>query len=99
MFPLSAYMSVALHHLVQWVDKGVVPPRARPHPHGPQHRDDGSLMALDEFGNPRGGIRTPYVDVPVTKYGVPNEGAVPRRRIRCRGSRFMGAQASTSCAG
>jgi len=34
-------------------------------------------MSLDEHGNPKGGVRTPYVDVPVTKYSVPNEGAVP----------------------
>jgi hypothetical protein len=38
---------------------------------------DGSLMALDAHGNPRGGIRNPYVDVPAAKYGVRNEGAVP----------------------
>ena len=34
-------------------------------------------MALDEHGNARGGIRNAYVDVPVKKYGVRNEGAVP----------------------
>jgi hypothetical protein len=34
-------------------------------------------MALDEQGNARGGIRNPYVDIPVKKYGVRNEGAVP----------------------
>ena len=39
--------------------------------------NDGSLMALDECGNARGGIRNPYVDVPAKKYGVRNEGAVP----------------------
>ena len=39
--------------------------------------NDGSLMALDEWGNARGGIRSPYVDVPARKYGVRNEGAVP----------------------
>ena len=27
-------------------------------------------MALDEHGNPRGGIRTPYVDVPMATYGL-----------------------------
>ncbi|MEQ1730115.1 MAG: alpha/beta hydrolase domain-containing protein, partial [Vicinamibacterales bacterium] len=77
MFPMSTYMSVALHHLVQWVDRGTVPPRA---PRMLVDRDvtgDGSLMALDEHGNPRGGIRNPYVDVPVVRYAVRNEGAVP----------------------
>jgi hypothetical protein len=74
-FPMSAYMSVALHHLVQWVDKGTVPPKA---PRVLVDRDmtnDGSMMWLDEHGNPRGGIRNPYVDVPVAKWGFRNAGA------------------------
>jgi hypothetical protein len=77
LFPMSAYMSVALHHLVQWIDKGTVPPRADRMLVDRNTANDGSLVALDEFGNPKGGIRSPYVDVPVAKYGVPNEGAVP----------------------
>ena len=77
LFPLSAYMSVALHHLIEWVDKGVVPPRADRILLDRNTGNDGSLMALDEVGNPRGGIRSPYVDVPVARYAVPNEGAVP----------------------
>jgi len=76
-FPLAAYMSVALHHLWQWLDQGAVPP------HGDRiYMDyntdgDGSLMALDEFGNVKGGIRTTYVDVPASRIGVPNSGAEP----------------------
>ncbi len=77
LFPMSAYMSVALHHLVQWIDKGTIPPRADRMLVDRNAANDGSLIALDVFGNPRGGIRSPYVDVPVAKYGVPNEGAVP----------------------
>jgi hypothetical protein len=70
-YPMQAYMSVALNYLFQWVDKGIVPPRAD------RILKDGASMVLDEYGNPKGGIRNPYVDVPVTKYAVPNEGAVP----------------------
>jgi hypothetical protein len=77
MYPMGAYMSVALHHLVEWVDKGTVPPRADRILVDRNTANDGSLMALDEHGNPKGGIRTPYVDVPVVRHGVPNEGAVP----------------------
>lgn len=77
LFPLNAYMSVALHHLVQWVDAGAVPPRADRMLVDRSVANDGSLIALDELGNPRGGIRSPYVDVPIAKFGVPNEGAVP----------------------
>ena len=76
-FPMAAYMSVALHHLWQWVDKGTVPPRADRILVDRNVGNDGSVMALDEHGNARGGIRNPYVDVPVKKYGVRNEGAVP----------------------
>jgi hypothetical protein len=76
-FPMAAYMSVALNHLWQWVDKGTVPPRADRILVDRSTAGDGSLMALDESGNARGGIRNPYVDVPVAKYGVRNEGAVP----------------------
>ena len=76
-FPMAAYMSVALNHLVQWVDKGTVPPHADRILVDRNVANDGSLMALDEFGNARGGIRNPYVDVPTKKIGVRNEGAVP----------------------
>jgi hypothetical protein len=76
-FPLAAYMSVALNHLWQWVDKGTVPPRADRILVDRNVAQDGSVMALDQHGNARGGIRNAYVDVPVKKYGVRNEGAVP----------------------
>jgi alpha/beta hydrolase family protein len=76
-FPLEAYMSVALHHLFEWVDKGKVPPRAERIMLDRSVATDGSLMALDDHGNSRGGIRNPYVDVPTTKLGVRNEAAAP----------------------
>ena len=76
-FPMAAYMSVALHHLWQWVDKGTVPPRADRIWIDRNEANDGSMMALDEHGNARGGIRNPYADVPAKKYGVRNSGAVP----------------------
>jgi hypothetical protein len=76
-FPMAAYMSVALHHLWQWVDKGTVPPRADRIWVDRNEANDGSMMALDEHGNARGGIRNPYADVPTKKYGVRNAGAVP----------------------
>lgn len=69
-FPHQAYVAVGLHHLLVWVDKGTVPPRAERIARDNDERNDGSRMALDEHGNPRGGIRTPYVDVPVAKYGL-----------------------------
>src|SRR4029453_9522025 len=76
-FPMAAYMSVALDHLWKWIDKGTLPPRADRIIVDRNHANDGSLMALDEYGNARGGIRNPYVDVPVKAYGVRNAGASP----------------------
>ena len=69
---MQAYMSVALNHLLQWVDKGTVPPKAD------RIMKEGTAMALDDRGNPRGGIRSPYVDFPIAKYAVhaPEERAV-----------------------
>jgi hypothetical protein len=76
-FPMAAYMSVALDHLWRWVDTGNAPPRAERILVDRSVAGDGSLMALDEHGNPRGGIRNPYVDVPAAKFSVRNEGATP----------------------
>jgi len=76
-FPLAAYMSVALNHLWQWLDKGTVPPHADRFYVDYNTDKDGSLLALDEWGNVKGGIRNPYVDVPAAKFGVPNSGAEP----------------------
>jgi len=69
-FPVQAYMSVALDHLFKWVDKGTVPPRADRILLDRDEHNDGSMMALDEHGNPRGGIRNTYVDVPTAKYTI-----------------------------
>jgi hypothetical protein len=69
-FPVQAYMSVALDHLLKWVDKGTVPPRAARILLDRDVSNDGSMMALDEHGNPRGGIRTTYVDVPTATFTI-----------------------------
>jgi hypothetical protein len=74
-FPVQAYVAVALRHLFNWVDAGIVPPRANRVLIDRNTDNDGSLMALDTHGNPIGGVRSPYVDAPVAQYGVPNTGA------------------------
>jgi hypothetical protein len=91
----QAYFAVGLHHLLRWVDEGITPPRA---PRILLDRDasnDGSTMALDEHGNPLGGIRNPYVDVPVAKYAPVNTAvdpviANPSAYVRANG--LQGAQ-------
>jgi hypothetical protein len=65
-FPVGAMMAMALHHTIEWVDKGTVPPR------GDRIVVENGAIVLDEQGNAKGGVRNTYVDVPVAKYGVPN---------------------------
>ena len=84
-YPLGAEMAVALDKLFAWVDKGVMPPHAdrvyldfNPDNKPKIDHDKGVLLALDEFGNVKGGIRSTYVDVPVRSYHVPNEASTPR---------------------
>src|SRR5690606_30820814 len=76
-FPVQAYMAVGLHHLFRWVDEGIVPPRAERILVDRDAHNDGSMMALDEHGNPLGGIRNPYVDVPTAKYAPVNTAREP----------------------
>ncbi len=84
-YPMGAEMAVALDKLFAWVDKGIAPPHAdrfyvdfNPDNKPALDRAKGSLLALDEFGNVKGGIRNTLVDVPVKSYHAPNEGAEPR---------------------
>lgn len=72
MFPQEAYFSVALHHLMEWVDNGTVPPRAPRILMDNYVENDDSLMLLDDNGNPYGGIRNPYVDHAAYKYTMVN---------------------------
>jgi len=65
-FPVGAMMAMALHHAIAWADKGTLPPRAD------RILVEYGALTLDAHGNARGGVRNTYVDVPVAKYGVPN---------------------------
>jgi Alpha/beta hydrolase domain len=76
-FPSQAYFSVSLYHLFRWVDEGIVPPRADRVWLDRNIENDGSQMVLDEHGNPVGGIRSPYVDVPTATYTAVNSAADP----------------------
>jgi hypothetical protein len=75
--PSQAYWSVSLHHLFRWVDEGIVPPRAARVWLDRDVENDGSQMVLDEHGNPVGGIRSPYLDVPTATYTAGNSAADP----------------------
>jgi hypothetical protein len=65
-FPVGAMMAMGLHHVIEWADKGTLPPRAE------RMVLENGALALDAQGNVKGGVRNTYVDVPVAKYAVPN---------------------------
>ena len=82
-FPWGAMVAMGLEHLIEWVDRGIVPPHAAPLDFDNNSANDGSRLALDENGNAKGGVRNTYVDVPAAAYGVPNAGATPAANFNC----------------
>ncbi len=61
--PHFELFSVGLHHLVEWVANGVVPPRAERIEVSPE-----GYFAKDEHGNSLGGVRCVQLDVPHATY-------------------------------
>jgi hypothetical protein len=61
-FPSAPFYRAAFVNLIAWVTKGVSPPRATP-----LQKINGEFVR-DEFGNVKGGVRTPYVDLPTVRY-------------------------------
>lgn len=83
-FHAGAFTALALHHLVEWIANGTTPPRA---PYIEVDQDpagDGSHLALDEFGNAKGGIRNVWVDVPIATYGVFGVGKTQAQNRLCQ---------------
>lgn len=78
-FPDGAMMAAGLDHLIQWVDKGKVPPRAD------RIVVENGKIQMDEFGNAKGGVRNTYVDVPVALFGVPNVATGTRAAVTVNG--------------
>jgi len=73
---LTYVYDVAFQHLFHWARKGVAPPKAG----RIQIKEDVAesvtkpTVALDEYANGLGGVRTPYVEVPVASYFVTSPG-------------------------
>jgi hypothetical protein len=61
-FPNSVAFNAILQNLDRWVCEGVLAPRAQP------IEIQGGAPVLDEHGNVRGGVRSPYVDVPTSTW-------------------------------
>ncbi len=72
-FPHGALTFMGLQHLLNWVDRGRIPPRAETM-EVDDDTSDGTRVALDEFGNAKGGVRSTYLDVPAFSFTIPNSG-------------------------
>jgi hypothetical protein len=91
-FPSSLFYYAAFANLVDWVTKGIVPPKAPP-----IEMRNGEVVR-DSFGNAKGGVRTPYVDVPTVRYiasAPTTEGENPARRMIGLEERLPPAQLHT----
>ncbi len=73
-FPAGAFTALGLNYLIDWITKGTLPPHAPPIEVDRDPSGDGSYLALDEFGNAKGGVRNVWVDVPIATYGVFGKG-------------------------
>lgn len=69
--PLRRLFSATMENLDRWVVHGEAPP-----PSARLEFDRALEVARDDLGNPRGGVRTVQVDVPLARYGrAPSEHA------------------------
>ena len=73
-FPAGAFTGLALNYLVEWIANGKTPPHAPYIAVDQNAANDGSHLALDEFGNAKGGIRNVWVEVPMATHGVFGKG-------------------------
>ena len=83
-FPAGAFTALGLHHLTEWIAHGKTPPRASYIEVDQNPSADGSHLALDEFGNAKGGVRNVWVDVPVATYGVFGKGKTTAQDRLCQ---------------
>ena len=70
-FPFSYVQNAAFDHLVAWIETGAAPPHGTPIQIDPTTAPP--HIVRDAQGNALGGVRTPFVDVPITTY-VPADG-------------------------
>ena len=72
-FPTQYVLDGAFANLERWSRDGIAPPRAAPlQVNDVQHAR--ATLERDRFGNAKGGVRTPYVDVPLVRYGAYMDG-------------------------
>jgi len=83
-FPAGAFTALGLNYLVEWIANGKTPPHA---PYIQVDQDtagDDSALALDEYGNAKGGVRNIWVDVPTATNGVFGKGKTTAQDRLCQ---------------
>ena len=83
-FPAGAFTAMGLAHLIDWITAGKTPPHAPPIAVDQNTANDGSALALDEYGNAKGGVRNVWVDVPIAAYGVFGRGKTTAQDRLCQ---------------
>ena len=68
-FPSWIFFDAALRNLDAWVRKGIAPPHADP------ILVEGGAPVLDQYGNVQGGLRSSYLNVPVSTWNGTATGA------------------------
>ena len=69
-FPVRYAFDAAWHNLNDWVRSGIAPPHGMPlelNPSAAPLPPDQAFI-VDDFGNAKGGVRSPYVDVPTARW-------------------------------
>lgn len=69
-FPYEYYFNAAAVNLKRWSE-------GAPPPHAGRFQYDGSNIVLDSYGNAVGGLRSPYLDVPIATYSMGPTSGVP----------------------
>ena len=67
-FPTRYVIRAAAYHLKRWIKYGLPAPRSNYLEMTGEYPD--AVFVLDEYGNPKGGIRSPFVDVPTQTYTI-----------------------------
>jgi hypothetical protein len=77
-FPNTELFRAGTYNLVKWVLEGVAPPKA------PPIEVANGAVVRDEFGNAKGGLRSPYIDLRTVRYIAPasaNDKSQARRQL------------------
>jgi hypothetical protein len=77
-FPAGAFTALGLNYLIGWIADGKAPP------HAPPIAVENNAVALDEYGNAKGGVRNVFVDVPIAANGVLGKGKTAAQDRLCQ---------------